>query len=207
MADLVDNCIYKSNPDQLDSDGDHFGDLCDGTSNQMLASAIVPVTGDAQFNQINCEGETILQLANADFISLPKELCQYKVTINQEDLVSLPAAPPAGTELLSAVNFSLLDGVNPVSVFTSPTVATLSQGVVRNIEVGALVIYYWDSQASQGMGEWLKVSDCPNDELVVLDQGDVAQQRQLINCQYYPDNRRVQYAVNFAGLFILTTSK
>lgn len=207
ILDQADNCIFKNNPDQLDSDGDHFGDLCDSVSNQAMAAAIVPVTGDAQFNPVNCQGETILQLVNGDWISLPKDLCQYTVVLNEEDLVSLPAALPSGTRFLSAIHYSLLDGTNPITVFGSPAAAVLSQGVARGLEDSSLTLYYWDEQAKQGMGEWLKLGGCPEAGPVWLDQGDGDPQRQMTNCQVHQENRRVQYAVNFAGLFVLTTTE
>lgn len=207
IQDLADNCVFKSNPDQMDSDGDQFGDECDGISNQSLAAAIVPVTGGAQFNQLDCENDTILQLVNGDFISLPQELCHYQATVNNEDPASLPQDLPPGIGFLSAIHISLLEDSTPVDVFESPAMITLSQNLPRSADDASLALYYWNSQANLGMGEWLKLCDCPNADPVLLDlsQGEV--QKQVTNCHYHPENRRIQYAVNFPGLFILATTE
>ena len=207
VLNAEDNCVFKSNIDQEDSDADGFGDVCDPTDNRLLASMIVPVTGSSGLSDTNCSGETVLSLENGDRVTLPSDLCGWKVSLSREPQASLPAELPEGFEFISAMNSTLLQGDNPQS--SLPDGANLDFNLLipaKNSDDKAL-IFYWDEHRNDGGGGWVNIPSCLGLEPLAVDSRNNEKYREITKCVTLQSPSNLEFSTNFPGLFVLVILK
>lgn len=205
LVNAKDNCVYKANADQSDTDEDGFGDVCDTTDNTLLAYMIVPVTGSSATSELNCNGNTTLQVETGDFVTLPVKLCGLTAILGTEIQTSLPAELPQGKTFLSALNLTLLEGQVPQNTVADPTQITYSFKLPTASLDQSLEILFWDAKLKQGTGGWVELPACSANTSVSLHNEDASEKREIFGCILRENNHRMEFSTNFSGLFVLTS--
>ena len=205
ILNAADNCVFKSNQDQKDSDNDGFGDSCDSTPMNLLANLFVPVTGSSATSEVNCTGSTTLRLADGNFVVIPKELCQRSAVIGSEPETSLPIALPKSDKFISSINLVLLDKLEPISVIGNSISLQYSLKIPSSLMKDKLEVLYWNTEAKSGMGDWVVLPACPFRSSVSLLKGNSADERVILDCSFTMDHKNITLHTNFPGLFVLAS--
>lgn len=203
ITNAVDNCVFKSNQDQKDSDRDGYGDACDSTPVSLVSDLIVPVTGSSSTVDLNCSVNTTINLVNGDHVTFPKKLCKYSAILGSEPLTSLPAALPGDVNYISALNLNLLSGLELQENFAEDLKLTYSFYIPAANRMVAPTLFLWDSTLKQGVGDWLEFPSCPIKTPIILSPNVIGDSRQIMDCWIDPNKTQIRFSTNFAGLVVL----
>ena len=201
----TDNCVYRVNADQADADGDGFGDLCDSTPSKLLAASMfVPVTGSSATTRLNCSGETTIKLDNGDFVTLPKTICDMTAILGRELQPSLPKEIPAGRKFVSALNLSLMKGLQAQEWIPQGAAIRYSQAIPSTSKSQDFKVYFWDTSMNDGVGGWVEIPVCNSMTPISLHADNTAEKRLITGCVEMYALNRMEFSTNFPGLFVLT---
>ena len=203
ITNADDNCVFKANPDQKDSDQDGYGDACDTTPVSLVSDLIVPVTGSSSKVTLNCSVNTTISLFNGDHVTLPKNLCGYSAILGGELLTSLPAALPRDVKFISALNLNLMDGLEVQENLIEDMKLTYSFHIPAENSKVTPTIFFWDSTLNQGAGDWLEFPSCQITAPIILNPNVIGDARQIMDCWIDPNKKQIRFSTNFAGLFVL----
>jgi hypothetical protein len=203
IINAADNCVYKPNNDQKDSDNDGFGDICDPSPINLQANMVVPVTGNSNKGSLNCSGSTIFSLVDGNSAVFPKSLCGLSAIINSEPETSLPSTLPKPLLFISDINLVLLDDQSPLDVLENNDYLDVSFRIPPSMKTNRISILFWNIKAKDGQGDWLVLPACPFTASVPLLRNSDSDVRQILNCLLAVDHQRIDLRVNFPGLFVL----
>lgn len=204
IINAADNCVYKPNLDQIDTDNDGFGDNCDTTPLNLQANMVVPVTGNLNINVLNCAGSTTLGLIDGSYVEIPKALCKWAAIISSEPEAGLPSVLPKTDNYINAINLVLLDKQEN-NTDTGSNRLKYSFKIPFSMVDSRLAILYWNTAEKSGLGEWVILPACPFAASVPLNKNDNSDKRAIFNCSYSPDRRQMLINTNFPGLFVLVS--
>ena len=205
IIDAADNCVFKSNKDQKDTDSDGFGDVCDTTPRNLQANMVVPVTGSSNSSALNCAGSTTLSLENGNLVVIPRELCKWSAIVGIEPEISLPAALPTSSKYVSTFNLFLIKNQTVMDVTENKASMDFSLRIPASAINAKLGIVYWDAKAKAGLGDWVELPACPFRSPVSLNKGDTAEKRLVYNCSLAANRKLIEFSTNFPGLFVLVS--
>lgn len=205
IIDAADNCVFKSNKDQKDTDNDGFGDICDTTPMNLQANMVVPVTGSSNSSALNCAGSTTLSLENGNLVVIPRELCKWSAIVGIEPEISLPAVLPTATNYISTFNLFLIKNQTIMDVTENKAGMDYSFRIPASAQNAKLVILYWDAKAKAGLGNWVELPACPFRSPVSLNKSDTEDKRLVLNCSLPANRKIIDFSTNFPGLFVLVS--
>lgn len=205
IIDAADNCVFKANKEQKDSDNDGFGDICDTTPMNLQANRVVPVTGSSNTSELNCAGSTTLSLENGNSVVVPKELCKWSTIVGIEPEASLPAVLPAPAKYISTFSLFLIDKQALMTATENKMSLDYSLKIPASAQKAKLAILYWDEKAKAGLGNWVELPACPFKLPVSLNKADTGDERMILACSLPTNHKQIDFSTNFPGLFVLVS--
>lgn len=216
IPDFIDNCPLASNFDQLDSDNDGYGDVCQPSSNENVAVSsssssaprllqIIPTTGG--LNELSCDLPAMLILPSEDRVTFNEPLCMFSAGLTQEDVVALPASLPDGVQFQSAYTLSVNGASQAVTLLPNGVSGVISFLMPAGAGTTEYAILFWDPTENQGSGAWVELpTNTQTTEAgtaLPLRENDT---RFILNGARLVENgneTRVEATVNFTGTFVV----
>ena len=205
VIDLQDNCPEVANADQLDSDRDTRGNVCDASPYAKTNTLPVPITG-AEPVVLSCEVDTVLELSNNTFVTVPPMFCGMKGILTSKEEITLPAGLPEGV-FQNVFTFRILNGETLVDPLPVDAHVKYALNLPEELLDADLVVYYWDDNADEGKGAWVALpayseqAGSPVESL--LYPSDTTDTRTIFSGVRLNNEHYLEFETNFSGLFLV----
>ena len=205
VIDLKDNCPEIANADQLDSDGDTRGNVCDASPYTKTTTLPVPITG-AEEVILSCTSDTVLELNSNTFVTVPPVFCNMKGILANEEEATLPAGLPEGT-FQKAFSFNILNGQTLVDALPVDANVKYALEISDELLNATFVVYYWDAKADKGNGAWVALPDYTEQDgspvESLLYPGETSDTRTIFSGIRVTNGHYLEFEANFSGLFLV----
>jgi len=205
IADSRDNCPDIANSDQLDSDTDGKGNVCDTSPYRQVGGLPVPLTSNEAVD-LNCEADTILMMNDGTYVIIPTSLCGKQGNLATEFETTLPADIPAGT-YQTAFTLHILNGGMLVDPLSPDTHVKYAVNLPDELLVADLAVYYWDEKADDGKGAWVALPAYAekdgNPVISLLYPTVTTDTRTIFSGVRINDSHYLEFETNFSGLFLV----